>query len=152
LETRTRVFNHSKPELGVLSCSTAVTEQRVASRPTSPHAITYRLAHLDSKEKTALFVQEAGGPRLADGCFWYAGVGTFFILDSVCLFVGSVVCNLRINVNLDFNVKSPSSRRTRTLTFDEGTKIVRLVIGLMHLAVRFSCYSQRIELHNLRLQ
>jgi hypothetical protein len=30
-----------KPELGVLSRSTAVTEQRVASRPTTPHAITY---------------------------------------------------------------------------------------------------------------
>ena len=43
------------------------------------------LTHLSPK--TASFVQEAGGPRLADGFLgWYAGVGTF-------LFLGNFVCH-----------------------------------------------------------
>lgn len=70
-------FLYSKPELGVLSCSTAVTEQRVASRPTSPHAIIYRLAHLDSKENSLVCTR---GWRTALSGWVFLVCGSWYIL------------------------------------------------------------------------
>ena len=93
LGTRTRNF-YFKPELGVLSCSRLLRSSVWhLGQPTACNNIPTRPPRL--KNRTALFVQEAGGLRQRMGVLGMREL-VILILNIVCL-QGSVVCNQSSN-------------------------------------------------------
>jgi hypothetical protein len=139
LETRTRNF-YSKPELGVLSCSWLLRSSVWhLGQHTACINIPTRSPRL--KNRTALFVQEAGGPRQRMGVFGMRELVHYY--SKRCLSVGSVVCNrlIHVNVNSFASLLSVTVNSRHLVRFPKRSP--RLGLGFQNMLKRTICLSRR---------